>query len=66
MDRLSKDFYVEIKPNIATRLGNEKIFQENREHIRIAQDRKFNISIIKIKEPLKIIKNGDKYFFSLK
>lgn len=63
MDRLVKDFYAEVPPRVAKEISRHKVIRNNRSNIRIAEDTRARISIIRIKEPLKITKIGDKYFF---
>jgi len=62
---------VSLPPRIAMDVGRNKTIKHIRELDRnnplilIGHDRKYNISMIKIREPLRIIKKGDKYVFSL-
>jgi len=63
LDSIIKQGFAEIPPAIAKELGSQRIIRDNRENIRIAEDQKFRVSIIAIKSPLKIRKDGDRYFF---
>lgn len=63
LDNLSKNSHAEMKTSTARGLGHNKTIKKFRNNIRIAEDQKYRISIITIKEPLKIRKDGDKYFF---
>ena len=70
IDCLMKDYYVEMPPRYAQELSRHKTIRAIRNmdyrnpSLIIANDTKLQRSIIKIKKPLKIIKNGDKYVFS--
>ena len=65
IDRLCKDFYVEMPPRYAQEFSRHRIVQKGRElnKITIAEDHKFKRSVIKIKEPLRIRKEGNRYLF---
>lgn len=63
LDQLAKDFYGETQPRIAKEFGRCRIVRDNRKNIRIAEDQKFRVSMVKLKDPLRIKKVGDKYFF---
>jgi hypothetical protein len=71
LDKLIKDSVVETPPRIAMDIGRNKTIRRIRDldHqnplIIIANDRKYGISLIKIRKPVTIIKNGDKYVFSV-
>lgn len=71
IDRLMMDSYVDIPPRFAQDFGRNKTIRKIREldrknpYILIGHDRKYNISMMKIRKPLKIVKVGDKYLFSL-
>ena len=62
---------VDLPPRIAMDIGRNKTIRGIRELDRsnplilIGHDRKFNISMITIREPIKIVKKGDRYVFSL-
>lgn len=62
---------VELPPRIAMDIGRNKTIRRIRDldrtnpYILIANDRKYGISMIKVREPMKIIKKGDRYVFSL-
>jgi len=64
LDKLSQNQHVTVPTNIARGFGHNKTIKQFRKNIRIAEDRQFRESIIIVKEPLKIKKNGDKYFFT--
>jgi hypothetical protein len=70
-DRLMKDMVVELPPRLAQDIGRHKTIRKIRELdwnnplIIIGNDRRCNISVIKIRVPLKITKEQNKYFFNL-
>jgi hypothetical protein len=70
-DKLMKDMVVELPPRIAQDIGRHKTIRKIREIDRnnpliiIGNDRRCNISVIKIRSPIKIERKGDKYIFSL-
>lgn len=70
-DTLMKDLVVELPPRLAMDIGRHKTIRKIREldrrhpYIIIGHDRRCNISMIKIRAPVKIDKKGDKYIFSL-
>jgi len=70
-DKLMKDMVVELPPRLAQDIGRHKTIQNIRKmdktnpYILICRDQKYHISIIKMREPVKIIKKGDRYIFSL-
>jgi hypothetical protein len=71
IDRLMIHGVVEMPPRIAMDFGRNKTITTLREmdrknpYILIGNDRKYHKSIVKIREPVKIIKKGNKYVFSL-
>ena len=71
MDRLMNKQVVELPPKIAQDISRHKTIRGIRDldrtnpYILIGEDRKYRTSIMKIREPVKIIKKGDKYIFSL-
>ena len=70
-DILMSKSTVSLPPLIARDIGKNKTIRNIREldrsnpFILIGNDRKFNVSIITIRDPIKIKKIGDKYVFSL-
>jgi len=70
IDCLMKDYYVEMPPRYAQELSRHKTIRYIRSmdyknpSLIIANDTKLHRSIIKIKKPLVIKKNGNKYSFS--
>ena len=70
IDRLMVHKVVELPPKMAQDLGRNRTIRNIRDmdrqnpYILIGLDRKYNTSIITIREPLHIKKNGDKYHFS--
>ena len=70
IDCLMKDYYVEMPPRYAQELSRHKTIRYIRSmdyrnpSLIIANDTKLRRSIIKIKKPLIIKKDGNKYFFS--
>lgn len=71
LDRLMAKSVVELPPRIAMDIGRNKTIRRIRDldrtnpYILIANDRKYGISMIKVREPMKIVKKGDRYVFSL-
>jgi hypothetical protein len=71
IDNLMACGYTELPPKIAQDLGRNKTIRAIRDsdrknpYITIGHDRKFGISMIHIRTPMKIRKNGDKYDFFL-
>jgi hypothetical protein len=63
LDELMKHSYTEVSTSIARDFGKNKATKRVRNNIRIAEDQKYRISIIKLKEPLKIKKDNIGYFF---
>ena len=70
IDRLMTHNVAVAKPKIAQDIGRNKTIRTIREmdrvnpYIVIGADQKYHISIIKIREPVKINKIGNKYCFS--
>ena len=70
IDRLMVHSVAIVKPKIAQDIGRNKTIRMIREmdrknpYIVIGADQKYHISIIKIRESIKITKNGNKYHFS--
>ncbi len=71
LDTLISKSVVSLPPRIAMDIGRNKTIRKIREmdrqnpYIIIANDRKYGISMIKIRDPVRIVKKGDKYVFSL-
>jgi hypothetical protein len=71
LDTLMKNMVVEMPPSIAQCIGKHKTIQRIRQmdkknpYILIGRDDKYHISIVKIREPVKIKKDGNKYSFFL-
>lgn len=71
MDKLMDKSIVDLPPRLAMDIGRNKTIRSIRELDRenplilIGLDRRCNISMIKLREPLKIRKVGDKYIFDL-
>jgi hypothetical protein len=71
IDRLMVKSVVEMPPRIAMDIGRNKTIRTIRDmdrknpYILIGADQKYHISIMKTREPLKIVKIGDKYIFSI-
>lgn len=71
LDRLITKSVVAIPPKIAQDIGRHKTIRNIREldrknpYILIGADQKYHISIVKIRDPVKITKKGDRYIFSL-
>ena len=71
MDILSKDAYVELPSRFSQEFGRHQSVQRFRDPtksnplITISKDYKFNQSAIKIKKPLVMKKDGNKYKFEL-
>lgn len=63
LDELERNRYAEITTNMSRGLGNTKIIKKNRKHIWIGEDNKKRTSMIALKPPLKVKKDGDRYFF---
>ena len=70
IDRLMFNKVTEIPPKIAQEISRNKTIRNIREldrknpYILIGADQRYRISIIKIRDPMKITKKGDKYLFS--
>jgi len=70
-DNLMKHMVTELPPRIAQDIGRHKTIKHIREidrkhpYIIIGSDQKYHISIMKIRDPLKITKDGNKYKFML-
>jgi predicted nuclease of predicted toxin-antitoxin system len=70
IDKLMTKSVVEMPPKMAQDLGRNKTIQTIRDmdrrnpYILICRDQKYHISVMKTREPLKIVKIGDKYVFS--
>ena len=70
LDNLMKNMVVELPPRVAQDIGRHKTIKNIRDMdhknplIIIGADQKYHISIIKIRDPVKIKKNGNKYYFS--
>jgi hypothetical protein len=70
IDRLMVKSVVEMPPKMAQDIGRNKTIRNIRDmdrknpYILIGADQKYHISIMKMREPLKITKIGDKYVFS--
>jgi len=62
-ERLYRDSHVELPPSVARQLGRTSLFRENRGHILIAEDVKTRISIIKIRDPLRLKRNSNGGFY---
>jgi hypothetical protein len=71
LDRLIAHNVVVLPPKMAQDMGRNKTIRNIREldrknpYILIGADQKYHVSIIKTREPLKIVKKGDRYTFSL-
>ena len=71
LDILCKEQYVEMPSRLAQEFGRNRAVQRYRlvnsdiPRITIAKDHKFNISAVKIKEPLFFKKEGKTYRFEL-
>ena len=71
IDSLIKHRFVELPPKIAQDIGRNKTIRNLRDmdrknpYLLIGADQKYHISIMRIREPVKIIKIGDKYVFSI-
>ena len=71
IDSLMKNRFVEMPPSIAQELGRHKTIRNIRDmdrknpYILIGADQKYHVSIMRIRDPVKIIKIGEKYVFSL-
>lgn len=71
LDTLISKSVVSLPPRVAMDIGRNKTVRRIREmdhkdpYIIIANDRKYGISMIRIREPVKIVKKGDRYVFSL-
>ena len=71
IDRLMVKSVVSLPPRIATDICRNKTIRTIRDmdrsnpYILIGADQKYHISIMKTREPLKIVKKGDGYVFSL-
>ena len=71
IDSLMKHRYVELPSRAALDIGRNKTIRNIRKmnnenpYILIGSDQKYHKSIMRIREPVKITKIGDKYFFSI-
>jgi hypothetical protein len=71
LDRLMSHGIVELPPKIAQDIGRTRVIRDIREidrkdpFILIANDQKYHKSFIKIRLPMKIVKEGDRYRFLL-
>ena len=71
LDDLMKDMKVRVPTRVSQDLGRTKAVRSIREmnrkdpFILMAEDTKCRISIIELRAPLKIKKDGNKYIFSL-
>jgi hypothetical protein len=71
IDRLMVKSVVSMPPRVAMDIGRNKTIRNIRDmdrqnpYILIGADQKYHISIMKIREPVKITKIGNKYIFSL-
>jgi hypothetical protein len=71
LDRLSVNRIVTLPPRVAMDIGRTKAIRWIRDVdkkdplIIIGHDRKLDVSLIKIREPVKIVKKGNKYVFSI-
>lgn len=71
IDRLMTKSVAEMPSHFAQEIGRNKTIQTIRDmdrknpYILICRDQKYHISVMKTREPLKIVKKGDKYIFSL-
>ena len=71
LDSLMTELSVTLPPRLAQDIGRHKTIQNirnldrNNPFILICRDQKYHKSVIKIRDPLKIKKNGDKYIFDL-
>jgi len=71
IDRLMVKSVVVLPPRVAMDIGRNKTIRNIRDldrqnpYILIGADQKYHISIMKTREPLKIVKKGDKYVFYL-
>jgi hypothetical protein len=71
LDKLIKDSVVETPPKIAQEISRNNTIRKIRDldrinpYILIGADQKYHVSIIKIREPVSIVKKGDRYIFSL-
>lgn len=71
IDRLMVKSVVAMPPRVAMDIGRNKTIRSIRDldrsnpYILIGADQKYHISIMKTREPLKIVKVGDKYIFSI-
>lgn len=70
-DRLMSKSVVELPPRVAQEISRHNTIRKIREldrsnpYILIGADQKYHISIMRIREPVKIVKKGDRYVFSL-
>lgn len=71
LDRLMTNLSVEVPPSISFEISRYKTIQKlrrmdrNNPPILIGRDERANTSIIMIRKPLTIKKDGDKYYFDL-
>ena len=71
IDGLMTQKAIDVPPKIAQEIGRNKVIQNIRDmdrinpYILIGGDQKYHRSIIKIRDPVKIRKIGERYYFSL-
>lgn len=71
LDRLLSKSVVVLPPKIAQDISRHKTIRDIRDldrsnpYILIGADQKYHRSIVKIRDPVKIVKKGDRYVFSL-
>ena len=71
LDTLISKSVVSLPPRFAMDIGRNKTVRRIREidqkdpYIIIANDRKYGISMVKIRDPVRLIKQGNRYIFSL-
>jgi len=69
-DRLMYENFTSMPPNIAKMMGRNPTIKRIRNldktnpYILIGYDDKYRVSMLRMRKPLKITKNGDKYVFS--
>jgi len=70
IDSLIKNRVVELPPKVAQDIGRNKTIRDIREmdrknpYLLIGADQKYHISIIRVREPVRIVRVGNKYVFS--
>ena len=71
LDRLMNHGVTETPPKIAQTISRNNTIRKIRDIDRknplilIGADQKYHVSIIRIRQPVKITKKGDRYYFSL-